>query len=266
MSTADEMGLTPEAANGYEEFFVPAIFDQWPPVMIAAAAVAEGEDVLDVGCGTGVLTRELTRYVGDDGSATGFDLSESMLGVARERCPDATFKQGNVMDLPFDDQSFDVVISSFMLMFVPDPKKALSEMQRVLKTGGRLVVSVWQGLENNVVYRKLVEATQEVAGADSANSLAWPFTMGEPGRLESLFQAAGIDEVAMSEHDGTADFPSVEGFVATEIQAWLLADSVDSNQIDAIVNLLRAKYPPFEGVTGAVSFPLNALVGRAKPV
>ena len=266
MSTADEMGLTPEAASGYEDFFVPAIFNQWPPVMISSAAVTKGEDVLDVGCGTGVLTRELTQHVGDDGSATGFDLSESMLGVARERCPDATFKQGNVTDLPFDDQSFDVVISSFMLMFVSDPEKALSEMRRVLKTGGRLVVSVWQGLEKNVVYRKLVETTHEVAGADSANSLAWPFTMGEPGRLESIFRDAGIDDVAMSEHDGTAEFPSVEDFVATEIQAWLLADSVDSNQIGAIVNLLRAKYPPFEGVTSAVSFPLNALVGKAKAV
>lgn len=266
MSTADEMGLTPEAANGYEEFFVPAIFDQWPPVMIAAAAVRRGDDVLDVGCGTGVLTRELTQHVGNDGSVTGFDLSESMLGVARERCPDATFKQGNVVDLPFDDQSFDAVIGSFMLMFVPDPEKALSEMRRVLKTDGRLVISVWQGLENNVVYRELVEATHEVAGADSANSLAWPFTIGEAGRLESIFRAAGIGEVAMSQHDGTANFPSIEDFVATEIQAWLLADSVTSDQIDAIGKLLRAKYPPFKGVTGAVSFPLNALVGTAKAV
>ena len=266
MSTADEMGLTPEAASGYEDFFVPAIFNQWPPVMISSAAVTKGEDVLDVGCGTGVLTRELTQHVGDDGSATGFDLSESMLGVARERCPDATFKQGNVTDLPFDDQSFDVVISSFMLMFVSDPEKALSEMRRVLKTGGRLVVSVWQGLENNVVYRKLVETTHEIAGAESANSLAWPFTLGEPGRLASIFRAAGIDDVAMSEHDGSARFPSVEDFVATEIQAWLLAESIDSDQIDAIVNKLRTKYPPFEGVSGAVSFPLNALVGKAKAV
>lgn len=266
MSTVDEMGLTPEAANGYEEFFVPAIFDQWPPVMIAAAAVSEGEDVLDVGCGTGVLTRELTQHVGATGSATGFDLSESMLGVARDRCPDATFKQGNVIELPFDDQSFDVVISSFMLMFVLDPEKALSEMARVLKTDGRLVVSVWQGLENNVVYHELVEATREVAGSDSANSLAWPFTMGEPGKLETLLKSAGVEEVAMSQHDGTANFPSVEDFVATEIQAWLLADSVDKTQIDTIVKLLRTKYPPFEAATGAVSFPLNGLIGTAKAI
>lgn len=262
MSTPDEMGLTPEAANGYEEFFVPAIFDQWPPIMVAAAAVSKGDDVLDVGCGTGVLTRELTQHVGDAGSATGFDLSESMLGVARNRCSGATFKQGNVTQLPFEDQSFDVVTSSFMLMFAPDPERALSEMRRVLRPGGRLVISVWQGLENNVVYRDLVEATREVAGDDSADSMAWPFTMGQAGRLEGIFKSAGIGDVTMSEHDGTANFPSVEDFVATEIQAWLLADSVDEDQIDAMVKLLRSKYPPFEEVTGVVSFPLNALVGK----
>lgn len=264
MSTADEMGLTPEAANGYEKFFVPAIFDQWPKIMIAAAEIGKGDDVLDVGCGTGVLTRELTHHVGETGSSTGFDLSESMLGVARVRCPDATFKQGNVAELPFDDQSFDVVISSFMLMFVPDPQQAVREMRRVLRPGGRLVVSVWQGLDNNVVYRELVEATREVAGDDSANSMAWPFTMGQAGRLKEIFEAAGIEVAAMSEHDGTADFPSVEDFVATEIQAWLLAESVDENQISQIVNLIRNKYPPFEEATGAVTFPLNALIGKAK--
>lgn len=262
MSKPDEMGLTPEAARGYEEFFVPAIFAQWPPVMISTAGVREGEDVLDVGCGTGVLTRELTQLVGKTGNATGFDLSESMLSVARDRCPGATFQQGNVAALPFDDQTFDVVISSFMLMFTPAPETALSEMKRVLKPNGRLVVSVWQGLENNVVYRTLVEATREVAGADSAKSLAWPFAMGELGKLESTFASAGMGDVAMSQHDGTATFPSVEDFVATEIQAWLLADSVKKEQIDAIVGLLRSKYPPFEQAKGPVSFPLNALIGK----
>lgn len=264
MSTPDEMGLTPEAASGYEEFFVPAIFDQWPPTMIAAAEISKGDDVLDIGCGTGVLTRQLVHHVGDSGSATGFDLSESMLGVARSCCPDATFEQGNVTKLPFEDQSFDVVISSFMLMFVPAPEKAIREMRRVLRPDGRLIVSVWQGLDNNIVYRELVEATREVVDDESANSMAWPFTMGQVGSLEGVFKSAGVSELTMSEHDGTAIFPSIEDFVATEIQAWLLADNIDPIQIDAMVNLLRTKYRPFEGVTGSVTFPLNALIGKAK--
>lgn len=103
MSTPDEMGLSPEAARGYEEFFVPAIFGQWPPVMLDAAAVGEGEVVLDVGCGTGVLTRELTKRLGDSGSATGFDLSESMLGIARAHCPDAIVRLLRAKYAPFKD-------------------------------------------------------------------------------------------------------------------------------------------------------------------
>ncbi len=263
MSTTDEMGLTPAAAKGYEEFFVPAIFDHWAPVMLAAADVRKGENVLDVGCGTGVLTRELPQIVGDAGSATGLDLSESMLGVARERCPGATFHQGNVAALPFEDQTFDVAISSFMLMFVPEPDQALREMRRVLKPGGRVAVSVWRGLEDNVVYRNLVEAAREVAGDDSASSLARPFAMGEAGNFESILKSAGLGDVAIRQHDGEAKFPSVEDFVATEIQAWLLADALAKEQIEAIANRLRAKYPPFEQVTGSVCFPLNALVGKA---
>jgi len=263
MSTPDEMGLTPEAAEGYEQFFVPAIFDQWPPIMISATGVGIGDDVLDVGCGTGVLTREIVKHVGEAGSVTGIDLSESMLGVARNNCPGAKFKQGNVAELAFDDEGFDVVVSSFMLMFVPDPEKAISEMRRVLRPGGRLVVSVWQGLDNNIVYRALVEATREVTDDASADSMAWPFTMGEAGRLANIFESAGVENATISEHDGTADFPSVEDFVATEIQAWLLADSVDENQIDAMVKLLRAKYPDFGGRDGAITFPLNALISKA---
>ena len=86
MTDVDEMGLTPEAAQGYEQYFVPAIFDQWPVRIIDAAGAGEGHLVLEVGCGTGVLARELTKRVGQNGSVTGLDLSESMLGVARGLC------------------------------------------------------------------------------------------------------------------------------------------------------------------------------------
>ncbi len=89
-----------------------------------------------MGCGTGVFAREVTKRVGPNGSVTGLDLSDSMLQVARSICPDANFQQGNAMDLPFEDGSFDVAVASFMLMFVPDPALAVSELWRVLKPGG----------------------------------------------------------------------------------------------------------------------------------
>jgi SAM-dependent methyltransferase len=264
MSTTDEMGLTPDAALGYEQFFVPAIFHQWPAKIISIAEIADGNDVLDIGCGTGALTRELAQFVTKKGSVTGFDLSESMLGVAREACPGATFQQGNVADMPFDESTFDAVVSAFMLMFVPDPQQALSEMRRVLRPGGRIVASVWQELDNNRVYGALVEATREVVDDKSADSLAWPFTMGEAGKLTDLLKSEGLEDISITAHDGYAEFPSVEDFVGIEIQAWLLADSVNEHQIAEIASKLRDKCPEFSESSGPVKFPLNALIARAR--
>ena len=262
MTSPDVMGLTPDAARGYEQFFVPAIFHQWPSIMVATAGINDADDVLDVGCGTGVFARKVARQLDNSGSITGIDLSESMLGVAREVCPGVDFRQGSVTSLPFEDASFDVVASSFMLMFVPEPARAVREMRRVLRPGGRLVVSVWQCLQNNPVYAALIETTHQVLGKASAESMAWPFALGEPGKLNAIFRAAGISEVTMSEHGGSARFPSVEDFVRTEIQAWLLANSVSDQEMEAIGLGLRSAYPDLAASAGPIEFPLNAVVAR----
>ena len=260
MSTPDEMGLTPDAALGYEQFFVPAIFHQWPDRIIRSAAITDSDDVLDVGCGTGALTREVVKCAG---STTGFDLSESMLGVARQVCPSVSFRQGNVAELPFDDATFDAVVSAFMLMFVPDPKQAIGEMQRILRPGGRVALGVWQGLDNNPVYDALVESTREVVDDESADSMAWPFTMGDVERLKDIFSVDGLNDVSVTAHDGYAEFPSVEDLVGVEIQAWLLANSVSTEQIAKIAKKLRHKYSDFANSEGPVKFPLNAYIVSA---
>jgi SAM-dependent methyltransferase len=260
MSTADEMGLTPDAAHGYEQFFVPAIFHQWPAKIISAAAIAESDDVLDVGCGTGVLTREVVKCAG---SATGIDLSESMLGIARQVCPTVTFQQGNVAELPFGDSTFDAVVSAFMLMFVPNPKQAIGEMQRVLRPGGHMAAGIWQGLDNNPVYNALVESTREVVDDQAADSIAWPFTMGDVGKLEDIFNVDGLNDISITAHDGYAEFPSVEDLVGVEIGAWLLADSVSAEQISEIAEKLRSKYSDFANSDGPIKFPLNAFTVSA---
>ncbi len=262
MSKPDKMGLTPEAALGYEAFFVPAIFHQWPQKIIAAAGIVAGDRVLDVGCGTGVLTRELPRCVGRTGSVTGFDLSQSMLDVARMHCPGVSLQQGNVTELPFDDACFDVVVSAFMLMFVESPAQAIAEMRRVLRPGGRLVIGVWRGLDDNATYGALVKVSRGILDDGSAESIAWPFSMGDAGALEKVFAAAQVGHVSITACEGTARFPSLEEFVTTEIQAWLLADTVDEDQIGQLADGLRATCP-WLGGRGAIEFPLNAIIARA---
>ena len=88
MPKTDKMNLTREAAIFYEQEFVPAIFDQWPPILLGTANTKMGDRVLDVGCGTGVLAREALQRVAPDGEVTGLDFSENMLSVARQACPE----------------------------------------------------------------------------------------------------------------------------------------------------------------------------------
>jgi SAM-dependent methyltransferase len=264
MSELDEMGLTPEAAQGYEQYFVPAIFDQWPPRIIESAGVGSDDNVLEVGCGTGVLAREVVKRVGPNGAVTGLDLSESMLGVARELCPDVDFRQGNAMSLPFDDKSFDVAIASFVLMFVPDPVLAVSELWRVLKPGGRVVITVWEALGGNPVYAGLVDIAKRRIDDAAGSSLAWPFALGENGKLEEICGSAGVADVAISAHDGRAKFPSLDGFVKTEIQSWVLADSVDEENLNAVAADAQERFADYCDNSGAVNIPLNAIMATAK--
>ena len=124
------------------------------PLAMARQALLEGlrpvagEHVLDVACGTGVLVAELARVVGPGGEVVGVDLSQAMVDVAnlREREPTSAPTRHERMDaqsLAFPDASFDVVLCAFGLMYVPDPERALAEMRRVLRPGGRVGLAAW---------------------------------------------------------------------------------------------------------------------------
>ena len=262
MSKPDEMGLTPEAAAGYEQYFVPAIFHQWPAVIAKVAGLKDGDDVLDVGCGTGVFSRHALSKVGVSGSVRGIDLSESMLGVARSMAPGVEFQQGNAMDLPFQDAEFDVVISSFMLMFVPEPEKAVSEMMRVLRPEGRLVVGVWESVKRNPVYEKLIAIAKNRIDEEAGKSLAWPFLLGDDGKLLSILEAGGAGRAELGTYSGHAHFPSLEDFVTTEIRSWVLGESVNDQNIAEVVEDSKTELAEFQTEDGAIEFPFDAIIAH----
>jgi SAM-dependent methyltransferase len=121
--------------------------ERWPRWLFARLGLAAGERVLEVGCGTGNLWRENAERIPGGVSLVLTDLSSGMLEAARERLceltPQPEFRIADAQSLPFPDASFDVALSSFMLYHVPDRARALRELARVLRPGGRLLVATY---------------------------------------------------------------------------------------------------------------------------
>jgi ubiquinone/menaquinone biosynthesis C-methylase UbiE len=119
---------------------------------IEFARIAPGERVLDVGCGTGALTLLAKQRAGSTGQVCGLDAAPEMIEVARHKAArqqaEVDFRVGVIEQLPYPDDSFDVVLSSLMMHHLPADLKplALAEIRRVLRTNGRLVIVDFRGL------------------------------------------------------------------------------------------------------------------------
>lgn len=210
-----------KAARAYEDLFVPALFRQWAPLLAKAARVVSGDRVLDVACGTGTLARESSALVGASGSVAGLDVMPGMLEVAKQISPNIIWREGSAEELPFPDQSFDVVVCQFGLMFFRDRIKALREMLRVLIPGGRLAVAVWDSLENIPAFAAEDALLQRIAGQAAADALRAPFVLGNKVDLERLARDAGVSAPAVNTCQGTAHFPSVRSLVEADLRGWL---------------------------------------------
>lgn len=254
-----------DAANVYQELFVPAEFQEWAPRVAAAARIQPGERVLDVACGTGVLAREVASRVGPGGSVAGLDMAPAMLAVASRLAPHVEWRQGAAESLPYPDGSFDAVVSQFGLMFFADRRLALAEMLRVLVPGGRLAVAVWDSLAHTPAYAAEVALVERLDGPAAAAPLRSPFVLGDVAGLAALFSSAGVAEVAVTTQRGTARFPAVRTMLDAELRGWLpLAGVVLSEEVMAsILREGERVLAPWVEPDGTVSFesPAHLVTG-----
>ena len=219
MSSALEEAIA--AASAYEGLHVPAVFEQWAVRVVDAAQVRDGDRVLDVACGTGVLARKAAVRVVPHGSVAGVDPNPGMLAVAARIEPSIQWREGVAESLPFPDDSFDAVVSQFGLMFFTDRNAAIREMIRVLVPGGRMAVAVWESLDRSQAYPLLVALLERMAGSQAAEALRAPFVLGDRAELAELFRSAGVEAVEVTTHRGTARFPNVRAMVEADLRGWL---------------------------------------------
>ena len=180
----------PDVVQGYAREFTLAAL-QSVPTLVAQSGAGRGDDALDICCGHGIVTEALIRV---EAHVTGLDFSPAMLELARARVPAATFIPGNAMQLPFGDARFDAVTIGFGIAHVPDPAVALAEARRVLRPGGRLAFSVWEGQDVASALTYVFEAAEQYGDP----ALALPPGPGPSDFAVRSFAIPALEEAGFS--------------------------------------------------------------------
>jgi len=161
------------------------------------AQVQPGEHVLDLGCGCGSVSRELSLLVGPQGSVLGVDISQPMLEVARSQslhCPNVTYLEGDASVVPLPD-GFDLLFSRFGVMFFEDPIPAYRHLRLSLKQGGRVAFVCWATRTENVWADLPVVSAMEGLGVEvtrSPDGTPGPFGFSDPDRVTQILTSAGF--------------------------------------------------------------------------
>lgn len=209
--------------------------------------VAPGAAWLDVGCGTGALLDTILRGA-SPGALAGIDRSERFLAAAAERLPAGTdLRLADALELPFDDDAFDAVVSALTLNFIPDPTAAVGEMRRVVRPGGVVSVYVWDYADGMEFLRQFWDAAIELDPLQVAEDEERRFPICRPGPLRELFLAAGLRAVETEAIEVRTTFSSFDDywgpFLAGQGPAGGYVAGMDGADRDTLAGLLRRRLP-----------------------
>jgi ubiquinone/menaquinone biosynthesis C-methylase UbiE len=204
------VGSIPE---NYDRYLGPVLNDPYAVDLVSRLNVPADASVLELACGTGILTRRLRDRLGPDARLVATDLNEAMLNYAARKFKPGEgieWKQADAADLLFKDQSFDAVVCQFGLMFVPDKEKALSEIYRVLKPGGTFLFNVWDAIEYNELPHLAHAIIADFFDDNPPDFYEIPFSFHDVETIQSFLSAAGFSEMEFYLLRLEAESPSAE--------------------------------------------------------
>jgi ubiquinone/menaquinone biosynthesis C-methylase UbiE len=257
MNTHEQWQLTLEAAELYERCPGRYILGPWAPLLVDAAHLAPGERVLDVACGTGVVTRVAAKRVGPTGRVVGVDLNAGMIAVARSLAPPVgapiEWLERSALDLRLEDASFDAVLCQQGLQFFPDKAVAMKEMRRVLDRGGHLALSVWtsSGLYTDAVG----DALARLVGNETAVRFKASRQVPAAEDLRYLAMEAGFSAVDVRVSRIDVHLPRLDKFVLDHLAATPVASAIAAadpetrKKVGASVMEQLRRYIDGDGVT-----------------
>ena len=244
------VGRIPE---NYDRYLAPLLFDHFADDLVGRLAVRDGMRILEVACGTGIVTRRLVDKLAGRGSIVATDLNEAMFAHARKGLPgpgDPTWRQADGTSLPFESGSFDAVVCQFGIMFFPDKAAGAREAFRVLRPGGVYLLNVWDALEHNPVQRLTHEAIAAFFPKDPPTFYTVPASYHDIAVIDALLRDTGFEDVRCERVAKEGESPS-----ATEAAIGL----VDGNPV--LGEIMQRRPEALDEIKAAVAARLARELG-----
>lgn len=212
---------------------------------------------IDVGCGNGAFTELLIERC-EPVDVEGIDPSEGQLAFARTR-PSARlakFGKGDAMALPFASGSFDAAVMALVLVFVPDPRKGVDEMVRVVRPGGTVATYMWDMLGGGFPLDPII---LEMRGMGLVPPRPPRMEASRMEALRDLWNAAGLKDVASREITVRRTFASFDDFWTTKLTAPSIGPAIaamEPREVETLKNRVRARLPADAG--GRITYGATA--------
>lgn len=240
--------------------------------LLDAVSPAPGERVLDVATGPGEPAMSLAARVAPGGRVLGVDLSERMVDVARAEAKRAglenvAFEVMDAEQLALPDASFDLVVSRFGLQIFTDPDKAVAEMRRVLRPGGRLGLTVWGPGERCQAIHVIIEPMLSFAEPDETGYLPTPYEMGGDGELVALLEKAGFEGARERRVTRDWTFPNEEAYFEGVLKGTPIGHSLSEEEPDVqetVLRRTRENLKRYAQADGTLRLPAECVVVSAR--
>lgn len=239
------------AAEAYEKYIVTAWMSEWAEALVEMSSVGLGKQVLDAACGTGIVSRKIIPRCGANCQIIGLDVSKEMIQAAEhyanlEGMNTIEWRQGDIIQMPFSDDTFDIVFCQQGLQFSPDPLLALQEMRRVMKPGGQLALSVWRSIDRQPYFLALMQGIESCLGKVTAEFFHAPFVLYDREKLQAIIEKSGFRNISFRIEIKVSRYLAVQEFLtgylaATSIAAKIasLPDMDRAKMMDDIIQALQ---------------------------
>ncbi|HWY40898.1 MAG TPA: class I SAM-dependent methyltransferase [Chthoniobacterales bacterium] len=188
-------GAIPE---NYDRYLGPVIFEPYAEDLVSRLKGKKLNRVLEIACGTGIVTRRLRDALAASTEVIATDLNPDMFEFAKRKFKESEnvhWQQADALALPFPDESFDAVVCQFGYMFVPDKAAAMRESYRVLRQGGLFLFNVWDSLDANPFAQIAHTTIASFFDHDPPKFYEIPFSLHESRLVRELLRGAGFDKI-----------------------------------------------------------------------